>query len=403
MKRNRLLWLVLAVALMVAGLLAYRAVRGTPVPVYVVAQAPLVQYVVATGRVSAVSNTQVGTEITGIVQAVQVSEGDHVQPGDTLLTLRSDDQAARVREAQAALDALTRSRLPQAEARLRQALAQLDQARREADRRRQLLQARAIPKESKEQADQALATALASVEQLQLEVQSLSLGQTEEIILRERLAAARAALDKTVLRAQSAGEVLRRDVEPGDLVQPGKVLLELARDTGTEVRVPVDERNLGVLAVGQKAWCVPDAWPDSRFQAIVREIAPTIDPQRGTVEIKLDIIDPPTYLRHDMTVTTTIETGRVDQALIVPNQALSGRQANQARVLLVQGGQAQERIVTLGLRGLAGTQVLQGLAPGDQVILDPAIAVGQRVVPVQGRVALDAQGATRRETPMKFN
>lgn len=118
MKRNRLLWLVLAVALMVAGLLAYRAVRGTPVPVYVVAQAPLVQYVVATGRVSAVSNTQVGTEITGIVQAVQVSEGDHVQPGDTLLTLRSDDQAARVREAQAALDALTRSRLPQAEARL---------------------------------------------------------------------------------------------------------------------------------------------------------------------------------------------------------------------------------------------------------------------------------------------
>ena len=122
-----------------------------------------------------------------------------------------------------------------------------------------------------------------------------------------------------------------------------------------------------------------------------------------TVEIKLDIIDPPTYLRHDMTVTTTIETGRVDQALIVPNQALSGRQANQARVLLVQGGQAQERIVTLGLRGLAGTQVLQGLAPGDQVILDPAIAVGQRVVPVQGQVALDAQGATRRETPMKFN
>lgn len=122
MKRNRLLWLVLAVALMVAGLLAYRAVRGTPVPVYVVAQAPLVQYVVATGRVSAVSNTQVGTEITGIVQAVQVSQGDLVQPGDTLLTLRSDDQAARVREAQAALDALTRSRLPQAEARLRTTL-----------------------------------------------------------------------------------------------------------------------------------------------------------------------------------------------------------------------------------------------------------------------------------------
>lgn len=403
MKHTRLLSIVLVVALLGGGLLAYRAVRGIPVPVYPVTQAPLVQYVVATGRVSAVSNTQVGTEITGIVQAVQVSEGDHVQPGDTLLTLRSDDQAARMREAQAALDALTRSRLPQAEARLRQALAQLDQARREADRRRQLLQARAIPKESKEQADQALATALASVEQLQLEVQSLSLGQTEEIILRERLAAARAALDKTVLRAQSAGEVLRRDVEPGDLVQPGKVLLELARDTGTEVRVPVDERNLGVLAVGQKAWCVPDAWPDSRFQAIVREIAPTIDPQRGTVEIKLDIIDPPTYLRHDMTVTTTIETGRVDQALIVPNQALSGRQASQARVLLVQGGQAQERIVTLGLRGLAGTQVLQGLAPGDQVILDPAIAVGQRVVPVQGQVALDAQGATRRETPMKFN
>lgn len=388
----------------VLGILVYGFLRGTPVPVYSVHSAPLVQYVVATGRVAALSNTLVGTEVIGVVHEVHVDEADLVQPGDLLFTLSSDDLHAKVREARAALAALKQSRLPQAQARLRQAQAQVDQARREAVRRQQLLESKAIPREAKEQADQALTLALANLEQVELEVRSLSFGDTEEIILQERLTAAQAALDKTMVRSQVAGEVLHRSLEPGDLVQPGKVLIDIARGDGKEIRVPVDERNLSVLKTGQSAVCVPDAYPNLQFPAVVRELSRTIDPQRGTIEVKLDMTAPPDYLRYDMTVTATIETGRVAQAIVVPNQALFDRQADQANVWVLRGGRADLRSVTVGLRGIAHTQVVSGLEPGERVILDMAVTQGQRVVASSdSTLPVAGDAATRRETPVKFN
>ena len=244
-------WLVLLLVLAVIGGWALMGWRGPLLPAYRVVSAPLQQNVVATGRVAAVSSAKVGSEVVGVVRDVYVEEGDVVAAGQVLVQLRDDDPLARVREGRAALEHLAVARRPQAEARLRQAQARLEQAQREAQRRKVLLAANAIPRESKEQADQALATAQADAEQVRLEVQSLQEGQTEEIILRQRLLAAEAALQKTTLRAGSNGAVVRRQVEPGDLVQPGAVLLEVARAGEIEIIVPVDERNLNVLALDQ--------------------------------------------------------------------------------------------------------------------------------------------------------
>lgn len=84
--------------------------------------------------------------------------------------------------------------------------------------------------------------------------------------------------------------VLTRNAEPGDLVQPGRVLFEIARHGDTEIEVPVDERNLAVLQLGQKAQCVADAWPERGFPAVVNYIAPVVDATRGTVTVRLRVV-----------------------------------------------------------------------------------------------------------------
>src|SRR5690606_8738498 len=104
--------------------------------------------------------------------------------------------------------------------------------RREVKRREVLVAANAAPREEKERAEQALAVALAAAEQARVEAASLAPGQSEESLIRSRLEAAEAALSKTVVRAEFPGTVLTRNVEPGDLVQPNKVLLEIAQDDG---------------------------------------------------------------------------------------------------------------------------------------------------------------------------
>ena len=397
------LWWALPGAL-VAGWLLLRWWQGPTVPAYRLESRPLVQNVVATGRVISTSRTQVGSEITAVVVERRVREGDAVAPGDLLIVLRADDLAARVREAEAALRELTDARRPQAQAALRQAEAQLLQATRESERRRSLLASRLIANELKEQAEQAEINARAAAEQARLLASSLAPGQSEERVLRERLAAARASLEKTRIRASVAGTVLTRNVEPGDLVQPGRVLLEIARAGDTELLVPVDEKNLALLALGQKAQVIADAYPDRSFGAVVTFIAPSVDPQRGTVEVRLKVDPVPDYLKQDMTVSATVETGRRDAALVLPNDALRARSGDRGKVLVVRGGKVASVDVTLGLRGIAMSEVVEGLTAGDRVLEGVAPAVGTRVRIREQSLPEAGGGAdSSRELPVRFD
>jgi HlyD family secretion protein len=175
--------------------------------------------------------------------------------------------------------------------------------------------------------------------------------------------------------------VLARHVEPGQIVQPGKALLDLALAGPTQIVAQVDERFLQQLRTGQKASVVADAFAAQRMAATVLSIAPEIDPQRGAVEVKLTLDQgAPAFLREDMTLSVEVETGRSERALVLPARALRPSAAGQA-VLVAQDGRAVERPVTTGLRTLDAVEVLSGVRDGDLVLLATALAPGARVRP----------------------
>ena len=363
------------------------------------------QTVVATGRVVAVSRAQIGSPVTGVVIERRVREGDRVQAGDVLAVLRADDMEAAVRDAEAALAQLQQSTRPQAQAALREAEARLTQATREAQRRRDLFQQQAIAREEMEQAIQAETTARANTEQARLTARSLLAGNPAEAAARARVASSKAHLAKTTIRAEVAGTVLTRNAEPGDLVQPGRILFEIAQTGDTEIQVPLDEKNLEVLAIGQTAMCIADAYPARPFPAKVGFIAPSVDPQRGTVDIRLTVTPVPSFLRQDMTVSVNVETGRRDKAIVVPNEALTAMDGNRAELWVVVDGRATKRPVQLGLRGLTQTEVTSGLHVGDWILSDAraSVAPGDRVRVVPGPSGSSGNTAARNELPAKMD
>lgn len=397
-----------AAGLVLVALAAWlvQAGRGPALAGYQVESRPLVQTVVATGRVVAVSSAEVGSPVTGVVVERRVEEGDAVKPGDVLAVLRADDLEAAVREAEATLAELQQSTRPQAQSALREAEARLAQARRETARRAELFAEQMIARETLEQARQAETVAGAAVEQARLAARALTAGSPSEDAARARLASARAQLAKTTIRAEVAGTVLTRDVEPGDLVQPGHVLFTIARDGPTEILVPLDEKNLEVLAHGQQAMCVADAYPSRPFPAEVTFIAPSVDAQRGSVDIRLTVDPVPAFLRQDMTVSVNIETGRRDDAIVVPNDALGSVDGDRAEVWVVADGRATRRGVALGLRGLVLTEVTDGLQAGDWILADAGAAVeeGDRVRVDPDDLPDDsADAATRKELPVSLD
>jgi HlyD family secretion protein len=146
----------------------------------------------------------------------------------------------------------------------------------------------------------------------------------------------------------------------------------------SQLVVDIDEKNLRLLALGQKALASADAYPHQRFAADLVYINPGVNAQTGAVQVKLDVPDPPAYLTQDMTVSVDIEVARRAQALLVPLAAVRDLSSSAPSVLCVESGRAVRRRVKLGLIGGGLAEVLDGLQEGD-VVLDAASAVADGV------------------------
>lgn len=385
--RRRRPWRATLLGLLVlagAGYAAMPRLLGPVVPATPVVRGTLVQSVVATGRVENPHRVSIGSQIAGIVAAIPVERGQAVEAGQLLIALDDREARAAAEQAAAALaQAEARIRqirdltLPAAEQSLRQAEAVLDAARQAFNRTERLhAQGFATPAQLDE-SRRALFVAEAVARGARLQTENNRPGGTEPELaaatLRQAeatLRAAEARLAYTRIAAPVAGTLIRRDVEPGDVVQPGKVLMLLSPAGETELVIQLDERNLARVRPGQPAVAAADAYPDRPFPAAVGYVNPGVDPQRASVEVRLRVPAPPEFLRQDMTVSVDIAVAERADALILPAEALLDGPA----AMRVADGHAERRPLRTGLQGRRGVEVLDGLREGDLVIPAQAAA-----------------------------
>ncbi len=388
---------VLAVALVAgAAALGWRA-RPVAAEAVVLQARPLQRTLQFSARVQTPARVELGSTLTGRVARVAVREGDEVAAGAVLVQLEDAELVAALRQAEATLaqaqarrDSLGAVARPGADAALRQAEATRATAERELARSRGLVEQGFISPSRLDEAQRSLAVAAAQRDGAQAQAQAYRAdGPESASVEAQRRAAeaavqvARARLEQATLRAPAAARVIARQVEPGQIVQPGRALLTLAVTGPTELVAQVDERFLGQLRVGQPARVLADAYPHQPFDAVLARVAPAVDAARGAVEV---VFTPtgavPAFLREDMTLSVEAVTGQRAQALVLPLSALRpGATETGAHVLVAVNGRATERRVALGLRTLDQVEVTAGLAPGDTLLLEPALAPGTRVSP----------------------
>ncbi|RDD91940.1 efflux RND transporter periplasmic adaptor subunit [Acidovorax sp. BoFeN1] len=391
-------WLALALGVAVlagAAAVGAMALRGPQVDALVLQQAPLVRTLQFSARVATLSRVDVGSTVTGRVAQVRVAEGAQVRQGDVLVQLESEELRAALaqalaseRQAQARLAGLRSSGRTATQAAVAQADATLQAASASLARVQQLVAegfySPAQLDEARRAVDVARAQQLSAQAQMQANADAGSdvvQAQAQWALAQAATVAARARLAQTDLLAPADARVLVREVEPGQIVQPGKALLSLALAGPTQLVAQVDERFLDQLQPGQKATVVADAFAGQRFAARVLSIAPAVDAQRGAIEVKFALEQQvPGFLREDMTLSVEVETARRESALVLPLAALRGAVAGDAgTVLVLQEGRAQNLQVRLGLRTLDAVEVLDGLKEGDAVLLGGAMQAGDRV------------------------
>ncbi|MFN5350420.1 MAG: efflux RND transporter periplasmic adaptor subunit [Polaromonas sp.] len=368
---------------------------GTPTDVYAATSGELVQSVVASGRVISPQRVTVALQGTGRVRRVAVAEGQAVEAGQLLIELdNSDNQAslaqsvAAVAQAQAKLQQLNELSQPVALQTLAQAQATALQARKTLDRNRDLVAKGFISQAAVDDAQRAVDVTISQVATAQAQVKTNTSDGSDRVLAKAALAQAlagqelaRVKLAQGKVLAPSSGVLISRSVEVGDIVQPGKALMVLAASGRTQILIQVDEKNLSKIALGQKAYASADAFASQRFDAVVAYINPGVDAARGSVEVKLNIANPPVYLRQDMTVSVDVETARRTATVVIATSSLEDAATDKPWVLVVRDKRAVKQFVTLGLWGDSRVEVLQGVAKDEGVIPKSKLGIkaGQRV------------------------
>ncbi|OCW55828.1 efflux RND transporter periplasmic adaptor subunit [Hoeflea olei] len=306
-------WLVLLLVL--AGALWYwRAADARQAqPSYVTApveRADIVVQVTATGTVEPTGQVEISSELSGTVRAVEVDFNDTVHKGQVLALLDTDKLEANVE--------LSRASLVAAQARLADARATLAQ-RKDAYDRAVMLKQRNVASEEN------LTSAKADYERAEAAVKS---AEADIRVADANLKINETNLGKACICSSIDGVVLDRNVEVGQIVASSlqaPVLFTLAADlTKMELRVDIDEADIGKVKVGNAAMFTVEAYQGQSFPAVISQLryAPKTVEGVVTYEAILSIDNAELLLRPGMTATADIKVAEVRDTLVIPNAAL---------------------------------------------------------------------------------
>ncbi|MDX1082856.1 efflux RND transporter periplasmic adaptor subunit [Sinorhizobium medicae] len=216
---------------------------------------------------------------------------------------------------------------------------------------------------------------LALAERNTISEQTVDRARTDVAQLEALIAGQEARLAAYVLRAPSAGRVLRQDGEIGEVAELGTVLFWVGEPRPLIVEAEVNEEDIPRVEVGQKAYLRSDAFPERALEAVVDSITPKGDPVTKTYRVRLGLPED-TPLRIGMSTDVNIVVRLSRNALIIPAAAVSG-----TKVAVVKSRKAMLREIKTGIRGTNGVEVLSGLEASERIIspLPPDLADGTRV------------------------
>ncbi len=297
-----------------------------PVPVAVAAAAPgpIASYYEATASLEAEKEAEVLARVGGVVKALLVEEGHAVAAGAPLLRIDNDEY---------------RLRLEQAAART--------------------AQLRSVHVRMKEMA----AEELASAEELETALSNLSSAEADEGL-------ARLNLEYTTVAAPFAGRVTRRLVNLGDNISAGTPLFAVADFDPLLARIHVPSREFRKLSVDQKVELILDSTGE-RIEGRITLVSPVIDPTSGTIKLTVEVPDYPQGTRPGDFASVRIVTELRPDALLVPRTAVLSDHGENVVYAVVAGEPptAERRVVETGFTDDEHTQILSGLAAGDQVVV----------------------------------
>ncbi len=345
---------------------------------------------------------EVSSKISGRVERLLVEKGDLVRGGQVLAYLDDREIRAQLEQARATRlaadarlkEALSGSRpqeIQRATAALEEAEATSKTTSYSLDRARRLHSGGVLAQQELDNAQNAHDVAVAQAKAARENLELARIGPRREQIdlaraqLAESDAAVRwleAQLENTIIRAPADGTVLERLIEQGEMVTTGYVsgrgaksaFCSIANLKDLEVELDINESDIPRVRLGQGCVVSPDSYPDRKYKARVREIAPEANRQKATIQVKVAIEAPDEYLRPETNAKVNFleeernPAGAKESRILIPRAAIVGSGSG-SDVFLLKDGRAVRQSIEAGRELRGQVEVRSGLTGGEQLIV----------------------------------
>ncbi len=375
----------------------------------------------ASGYIVPHHRIDVNSKVTGRVAWIGVEKGDNVSKGQVLVRLEDDEFRAQVQQAEGELvsekatmlqtkNGLRSQEINRAQQDLEQARAVAENDQKTLARAKALFDANIASRQQLEEAEAQASSSSHHVRSLEETYTLAKLGSRREEIERARgtelaaegrLAFARAQLAATVIKAPTAGTILERTAERGELITaefasgldtggPRGSVVVLADLNDLQVDADIGQEELAVIQSKPNCVIYTDAYPDRKYQGVIREVSPEGDRQKGTVNVRIKIRQPDAFLRPEMNATVDFvgsagaPAGVVRQRSFLPARALVSREGRDV-AFVVEDGRVKQRTVNLKKKRADGW-ILDGVDAGEEAVMnpDPNLENGNAVHVVNG-------------------
>ena len=380
-----------AAALLSAGCGAEATGAAAPPPAAVAVKAAPVQpedidrFLRVTGSLAADEQAEVAAETGGRVIATPIERGSRVSAGTVLVRISGAEAEASLREAEAnaaqiearlglaAGEPFDPSRVPE----VLNAKASLDWAEADFNRIKALLDQKVV---SESEFDQKRTAMQAAQQQYQTAQNGAQQSYRSLQAARARVDLARKAAADTVVRAPFDGLVAERVVSTGDYVTRGTKVATVVRIDPLRVELTVPEQFLSEVKEGQPVKLTVDAYPGENFAARVRFVSPALKTDQRALTVEAIAPNRDGRLKPGLFATAFLQKPAAAPALLVPASAVETL-AGTSRVYVINGGTAEERIVTLGERVGERVELASGVKAGERIVINPRgkLADGTRV------------------------
>jgi HlyD family secretion protein len=368
--------------LLISGYWLAQLYLGPTVGGYRVSRERLVQTVMAEGVVSLPENITVSSRTSGKVAAINVTVGQAVKAGQTLISLENKSDRAAIEKARAEIvraEARFRkiSEMTQAGSResVQRAKNGLEIAQKQAVRINALSSKGFVGDEQKSDAlrnlanrQSQLSTAMFQAKANRAKGSDYALAELALNKARAQERKARAGSAVHFISAEVDGVVLSCNLAKGNLIKPHKTLLILSPAGKAQVLARLDRKIIPDIKLGQPASVIAYTHPGLNFNAEIIQIDSVPDIIQDKVAVKFNIVKAPDFLAQNLPVKLEIELMRKTATLSLAAADIRNADSAEPWVMVAENGRTQRKMIKLGLRGNGKVEVVQGLHEGDFVI-----------------------------------